>query len=69
MTRKDFVSLRNIEVFRTMRMIHFNGWIAKRWSDHSFRQLFPQFTQSQYWDQQLIDFRMQMGLMQDSQYY
>lgn len=69
MTRKDFVNLRNIEVFRTMRMIHFNGWIAKRWSDHSFRQLFPQFTQSQYWDQQLIDLRMQMSLMQDSQYY
>ena len=69
MTRKDFVNLRNIEVFRTMRMIHFNGWIAKRWSDHSFRQLFPQFTQSQYWDQQLIDLRMQMSMMQDSQYY
>jgi len=65
MTRKDYVSLRFVEVFRTMRMIHFNGWIAKRWSDHSFRQLFPQFTSENYWDQQLIDLRMQMSLIQE----
>lgn len=69
MTRKDFVSLRYMEVYRTMRMIHFNGWIAKRWSDHSFRQLFPQFISAGYWDQQLIDLRMQMSLIQEINYY
>lgn len=69
MTRRDYVSLRYLEVFRTMRMVHFNGWIAKRWSDHSFQQLFPQFTSANYWDQQLIDLRMQMSSIQEINYY
>lgn len=69
MTRKDYVSLRYLEVFRTMRMVHFNGWIAKRWIDHSFQQLFPQFISANYWDQQLIDLRMQMSLIQETTYY
>lgn len=69
MTKKDYVSLKFIEVFRTMRMIHFNGWIAKRWADHSFQQLFPQFTSANYWDQQLIDLRVQMSLIQEINYY
>lgn len=69
MTRRDYVNLRNLEAFRTMRMVHFNGWIAKRWIDHSFQQLFPQFISANYWDQQLIDLRMQMSLIQDQGYY
>lgn len=69
MTRKDSVNLRHIEVYRTMRMIHFNGWIAKRWNDHSFRQLFPQFISPNYWDQQLIDLRIQMSLINELSYY
>lgn len=69
MTRKDYVSLRYVEAFRTMRMVHFNGWIAKRWTDHSFQQLFPQFVSANYWDQQLIDLRMQMSLIQDIHEY
>lgn len=69
MTKKDFVNLNFIEVFRTMRMVHFNGWIAKRWSDHSFRSLFPQFISDNYWDQQLIDLRVQMSLIQEALYH
>jgi Ser/Thr protein kinase RdoA (MazF antagonist) len=53
------------EAFRTMRMVHFNAWIAKRWDDHSFQRTFPQFPSAHYWDQQLIDLRVQIGLIQD----
>lgn len=65
MTRKDHVKMHLTEAFRTMRMVHFNAWIAKRWEDHSFQRMFPHFQSANYWDQQLIDLRIQMGLIQD----
>jgi hypothetical protein len=48
-----------------MRMVHFNAWIAKRWEDHSFQRVFPQFTSANYWDQELIDLRIQISSLQD----
>ncbi|HXH30172.1 MAG TPA: serine/threonine protein kinase [Bacteriovoracaceae bacterium] len=65
MTRKTQVRANLTEPLRTMRMVHFNAWIAKRWEDHSFQRIFPQFPSPSYWDQQLIDLRVQMGLIQD----
>lgn len=65
MTRKDHLKMNLTEILRTMRMVHFNAWIAKRWDDHSFQRVFPQFISANYWDQELIDLRIQMGLIQD----
>ncbi len=65
MTRKSHLKMNLTEPLRTMRMVHFNSWIAKRWEDHSFQRMFPQFTSASYWDQQLIDLRIQLGMIQD----
>ena len=65
MTRKDYVKMNLTEAFRTMRMVHFNAWIAKRWEDHSFQRMFPNFPSANYWDQQLMDLRIKLGLLQD----
>lgn len=66
MTRKDHLQLQRLtEPLRAMRMVHFNSWIAKRWEDHSFQRVFPQFPTPGYWDQQLIDLRMQISLIQE----
>jgi Ser/Thr protein kinase RdoA (MazF antagonist) len=65
MTKKSRIKNHLTELFRTMRMIHFNAWIGKRWEDHSFQRMFPQFTTPHYWDQQLIDLRTQMAHIQD----
>ena len=65
MTRKDHLRMDLTEVFRTMRMVHFNAWIAKRWEDHSFKRVFPQFNTAGYWDKELIDLRVQMSLIQE----
>lgn len=65
MTRKDHLKMNLTEALRTMRMVHFNTWIAKRWDDHSFQRVFPQFTSANYWDMELIDLRVQIGLLQD----
>lgn len=70
MTRKDHLRIEYFtEALRTMRMVHFNSWIAKRWDDHSFQRIFPQFPSASYWDQQLIDLRVQMGLIQERMTY
>jgi Ser/Thr protein kinase RdoA (MazF antagonist) len=65
MTRKDHLRLNLTEAFRSMRMVHFNAWIAKRWDDHSFQRVFPQFTSANYWDQEMIDLRIQIGILQE----
>lgn len=65
MTRKEIMRMNLTEGLRTMRMVHFNAWIAKRWDDHSFQRTFPQFSSANYWDQELIDLRIQIGLLQE----
>lgn len=65
MTRKDHLKMNLTEALRAMRMVHFNTWIAKRWDDHSFQRVFPQFTSANYWDMELIDLRVQIGILQD----
>ena len=65
MTRKNILKMNLTEPLRAMRMVHFNAWIAKRWEDHSFQRVFPQFTSPNYWDQELIDLRIQIGSLQD----
>jgi len=65
MTRKDHLRMNLTEALRSMRMVHFNTWIAKRWDDHSFQRVFPQFTSANYWDMELVDLRVQIGHLQD----
>jgi len=66
MTRKDHLKIHMTEIFRAMRMVHFNAWITKRWDDHSFQKMFPHFTSPNYWDQQLIDIRVQISHIQEN---
>lgn len=65
MTRTHHIRLNLTESLRSMRMVHFNAWIAKRWEDNSFQRIFPQYPSANYWDQQLIDLRVQMSYIQD----
>lgn len=45
----DEEELRFMEPLRGMRIIHYAAWIARRWSDPSFPQIFPQFASDSYW--------------------
>jgi Ser/Thr protein kinase RdoA (MazF antagonist) len=65
MTRKTHLKMHLTEALRSMRMVHFNAWISKRWDDHSFKRVFPQFISPGYWDQELIDLRIQISQIQD----
>jgi len=50
----DHSSLRLIEPLRALRMIHFTTWIAKRYEDPAFKQIFVDYGSERYWREQLI---------------
>ncbi len=47
--------LQLIEPLRTLRIIHYAGWLAKRWSDPAFPLCFPWFNTESYWQQFLAE--------------
>jgi len=44
-----------IEPLRGIRYIHYAAWIAKRWQDPSFPNLFPHFGTEEYWEGETKD--------------
>lgn len=50
----DRASLRLVEPLRALRMIHFTTWIAKRYEDPAFKQIFVDYGSERYWREQLI---------------
>lgn len=46
--------LRLREPLRALRMVHFTTWIAKRFEDPAFKQVFVDYGSERYWREQLI---------------
>jgi len=61
----DPAELALIEPLRALRMIHFIGWIAKRWDDPAFPPAFPWFGTPRYWEEQLNDLREQLETLDE----
>jgi Ser/Thr protein kinase RdoA (MazF antagonist) len=40
-----------IEPLRALRMVHYAGWLARRWHDPAFPKAFPWFAEPRYWEQ------------------
>lgn len=57
--------LRLIEPLRTLRMIHYAGWIASRWSDPAFPLAFPWFNTQRYWQDHILGLREQAAMMDE----
>ena len=54
-----------VEALRTLRMIHYSAWIARRWQDPAFPAAFPWFSTQTYWQNQILDLREQVALMDE----
>ncbi|WP_148340584.1 serine/threonine protein kinase [Aquicella siphonis] len=52
-----------IEPLRTLRMIHYVGWLAKRWEDPAFPLNFPWFNTPRYWQDFLQNLNEQNALL------
>lgn len=50
-----------IESLRTLRMINYSAWLARRWSDPAFPAAFPWFTEPRYWENQVLALREQLA--------
>lgn len=56
-----------IEALRTLRMLHYSGWIAKRWEDPAFPLNFPWFNTPVYWQNQIVAINEQIELLDRTQ--
>ena len=54
-----------IEPLRTLRLIHYSAWLARRWQDPAFPINFPWFGSSDYWQGQVQMLEEQLEAMQE----
>lgn len=53
-----------IEPLRTLRLLHYSAWLARRWSDPIFPLNFPWFGSASYWQEQAAMLWQQVEAMQ-----
>ena len=61
----DRRELQLIEALRTLRLIHYSAWIARRWGDPAFPAAFPWFGTQRYWQDRVLELREQVAAMQE----
>ncbi|MCH7817536.1 MAG: serine/threonine protein kinase, partial [Proteobacteria bacterium] len=54
-----------IESLRTLRIMHYSAWLAKRWQDPAFPQSFPWFNTERYWAEHILELREQMSALDE----
>ena len=62
----DWHELRLVEPLRTLRILHYAGWLARRWDDPAFPRAFPWFEEPKYWEQHVLDLREQIAAMEET---
>ncbi len=65
----DRRELRLLEPLRTLRLIHYSAWIARRWEDPAFKAAFPWFESHRYWQDRILELREQVGAMSEEPLY
>lgn len=63
--RFDARELHLIEALRTLRIMHYAAWLARRWQDPAFQIAFPWFNSRRYWDEHVLALREQLALVQE----
>ena len=61
----DYREIALIEPLRTLRIMHYAGWLARRWDDPAFPRAFPWFEEPKFWEQHVLDLREQLAAMED----
>lgn len=54
-----------IEPLRTLRMLHYAGWLARRWGDPAFPASFPFFNTQRYWQDHILALREQAAALDE----
>ncbi|MSR13322.1 MAG: serine/threonine protein kinase [Gammaproteobacteria bacterium] len=61
----DTVELNLIEALRTLRIMHYAAWLARRWHDPAFPLHFPWFNTQRYWQDHILALREQQAALQE----
>jgi Ser/Thr protein kinase RdoA (MazF antagonist) len=61
----DRAELALIEPLRTLRLIHYSAWLARRWDDPAFPRAFPWFGSADYWKGQVVMLQDQGEAMEE----
>jgi len=59
----DERELNLVEALRTLRLLHYSAWLARRWEDPAFPAAFPWFNTTRYWQDRILELREQLGLL------
>jgi Ser/Thr protein kinase RdoA (MazF antagonist) len=62
----DARELHLVEALRSLRIMHYAAWLARRWDDPAFKIAFPWFDSRRYWDEHVLALREQVALMQEA---
>ena len=57
--------LQLLEALRTLRLIHYSAWLARRWDDPAFPAAFPWFNTQRYWQDRILEIKEQVSLMDE----
>lgn len=63
--RFDRSELGLIEALRTLRILHYAAWLARRWNDPAFPLHFPWFNTQRYWQDHVLILREQIAAMDE----
>ena len=59
------VELNLIEALRTLRIIRYSAWLARRWQDPAFPRSFPWFNTIRYWSDHILELREQLAALDE----
>ena len=54
-----------IESLRTLRMMNYSAWLARRWGDPAFPRNFPWFNSNRYWSEHILQLREQLSALDE----
>jgi Ser/Thr protein kinase RdoA (MazF antagonist) len=61
----DFSELRLVEALRSLRLMNYTAWIARRWSDPAFPRTFPWLGEARYWEQHVLALKEQRAALDE----
>jgi Ser/Thr protein kinase RdoA (MazF antagonist) len=61
----DRRQLHLIEALRTLRILHYAGWLARRWDDPAFPAAFPWFNAQRFWEEHILQIKEQIAAVQE----
>ena len=61
----DLKELNLIETLRTMRIMNYSAWLARRWGDPAFPMHFPWFNTERYWSEHILELREQLSALNE----